>query len=158
MTEHKPADKAEVSRILHYVIENSQGIRCRPAIVVENYPELHQPGLVDVMVFPDGGMDGRYGVDDHRHGSDDNMPEASKTTRANYNIGGRLEQGVRPNHFCRAVGSWHWPRECHAIPDPINPYIDSTGLKVNHNHGLGISDAACKACQREFEEKHGRRS
>lgn len=156
--EREPHDKAEIARILHFVIDTPSGIKCRPGIVVEDHPELRQPGLIDLVVWPDGGMDGRYGVDDHRHGSDDNMPDASKTTRANYAIAGRLETAVRPNHACRGVGSWHWPRECKTLQDPINPYIDSVGQKYHHVHGLGLSGDYCAACRRENEETNGTRS
>lgn len=155
MNDREPHDKAEVSRILHFVIETpSLGIRCRPAIVVEDYPELRQPGLVDISVFTDGAADGPYGIDNHRHGSDDNMPEAGNTTRVNYSLASRLEVAIRPNHSCRAVGSWHWPRECRVLQDPINPYIDTTGVKVHHVHGLGLAGDFCPACRREYEETH----
>lgn len=152
--EREPHDKAEISRSLHFVIDTPNGIKCRPGTVVEDYPEVRQPGLVDLAVFTDGPMDGKYGIDDHRHGSDDNMPEAGNTTRVNYTLAARLETAVRPNHACRAVGSWHWPRECRALQDPINPYIDGTGLKYYHVHGLGIAGDFCAACRREYEETH----
>lgn len=157
-TEREPHDKAEISRSLHFVIQTpNNGLRCRPGIVVEDFPELRQPGLVDMVVFPDGAMDGKYGVDNHRHSTDDNMPDAGNTTRANYPLTGRLETAVRPNHSCRAVGSWHWPRECSALQDPINPYTDETGVIYNHVHGLGIAGDFCPACRREYEETHAKR-
>lgn len=153
MNEREPHDKAEISRVLHFVIDTPNGIKCRPAIVLEDYLELRQPGLVDLVVFPDGGMDGPYGVDRHDHQS---LPDNDElhTGKANYPLTGRLETAIRPNHSCRGVRSWHWPRECKALQDPINPYVDSTGVKFHHVHGLGIAGDFCSACRREYEETH----
>lgn len=149
-----PDDKAEVSRSLHFVIENIQGIRCRPGIVVEDYPELRQPGLVDLAVFTDGANDGKYGTDDHLH----SVEVDASTGRVNHILPTRLEVAVKPNHACRAVGSWHWPRECHSLQDPINPYVDSTNVKWHHSHGLGHAGDFCAACRREKEDANARRS
>lgn len=140
---------ASVGRVLHFVIENRHGIRCRPAVVVEDWPESGKPGYVNLQVFTDGSNDGHYGLDDHEHG----MSIGPRTEKANETLSTRWETSVLPNHAVKAVRSWHWPRLCSGLEQPPEPYVDGSNTRYHHNHKAEMADEhnclACSAIKRD---------
>lgn len=143
-----------VGRTLHYVVDIEGSPRCRAAIVVEDWDNSR----VNLVVFPDGSNDGKYGIDNHEHrysfssgepvfGGPSNV-HSTTTGPANIPLMVRWEQNVMPNHAHRAVGSWHWPRECYRLEQPAAPFIDpDTKQKYFHTHGSGFRDENnCPAC------------
>lgn len=141
-------DEAQVGRILHFVTREGN---CRPALVVNDWPGAGRPGYVNLVVFPDGSndRDRDYGIDKHVH----KLEEDKRTDIANMPLLTRWETSVHPNHAVRAVGFWHWPRECKNLQDAAPPYIDKAGVKTFHTHAAGIVDARnCYACRHESNE------
>lgn len=129
-------DEAQVGRILHFVAENSWGLVCRPAIVVEDWPSQGKPGYVNLQVFTDGLNDGKF--------SEDALLNVSK--------GVVWETSVLPNHAVRAHRTWHWPRECTSMQKPAPPFIQN-GQNRHHNHAEGFVDTNnCYACSLEKEQ------
>jgi hypothetical protein len=144
-------DEAQVGRILHFVISDSQGrSQCRPAIVVNDWPAQGKPGYVNIVVFTDGSNDGKYGTDDHVHNG------LNKADPANLTLSNRWETSVLPNHAVRAIRSWHWPRECKALAQPASPFVNSAKERYHHNHADGMVDTHnCSACHMEHESLKG---
>lgn len=150
-------DQAQVARNLHFVIDNGHGLKCRPAMVVEDWPDSGRTGYVNLVVFPDGTNDGKYGTDDHGHrvgpfrsseeGNRITADFPDKTDRANVPLLTRWETSVLPNHAVRAHRTWHWPRECQHMNAPEASYVDKSGQKNHHNHAEGFIDTHnCYAC------------
>ena len=139
-------DDIQVGRIVHLVIPSG---RCRPAIVTENWKESGKPGYVNLVVFPDGSNDGKYGVDEHTHQikSDISLPIEGKTSIANLPLLTGWETSVHPNHTVRAVRTWHWGRECGKLHQPPAPYITEEKEIYHHNHVDGMRDPHnCSGC------------
>lgn len=137
-------DNAEIVRLLHFVLDKyPYPNKCRPAMVVEDWPGRWPSGLVNLVVFPDGTNDGPYGVDDHRH-----YHNNEHTDRANTSLLIRWETSVLPNHSIKAVRSWHWPRECKNLHEPAEVFIDEfTKERYYHNHADGLEDLHnCVGC------------
>ncbi len=97
-------DDLLISRVLHYVIEVKGKLKCRAALVVEDWGGGEKVNLV---VFPDGSNDEKYGIDNHIHSG-----PSGPTSGANVPLLSRWETSVLPNHDEKAAGTWHWPREC----------------------------------------------
>lgn len=150
MNENFDLDEIQISRIVHFVIPSG---KCRPAIVTEDWKESGKPGYVNLVVFPDGSNDGKYGVDDHTHQYavgphiiGGKQPRES-TDKANLPLLTGWETSVLPNHAVRAVRSWHWGRECNKLHQPPAPFIDDNKQVFHHNHGDGIVDIHnCSGC------------
>jgi len=85
-------DQTQIGRVLHFVINTSGSIRCRPAFVVENFSHLNKKGPVNLDVFLD--------INDR---PDDIEPLIMSI------------QNVYPNHIYRIPNTWHWPRECESL-------------------------------------------
>lgn len=146
-------DEIQISRIVHFVIPSG---KCRPAIVTEDWKESGKPGYVNLVVFPDGSNDGKYGVDDHTHRMDNRDPSLPK--EESMNVGWRTgianlplltgwETSVLPNHAVRAVRTWHWGRECNKLHTPPEPFVDDEKIVYHHNHVDGIVDPHnCQGC------------
>ena len=136
-------DEIQISRIVHFVIPSG---KCRPAIVTEDWKESGKPGYVNLVVFPDGSNDGKYGVDDHTH----RLPIAAteRTDKANLPLLTGWETSVLPNHAVRAVRTWHWGRECNKLHTPPDPFIyEDTKEIYHHNHVDGMTDPHnCQGC------------
>lgn len=136
-------DDVQIGRILHFVIPSG---KCRPAIVVEDWPEAGKPGYCNLVVFPDGSNDGKYGVDDHTHQYVMGEPMIggksmrSATDKANLPLMTGWETSVLPNHAVRAVRTWHWPRECKNLHKPAVPFVDDEKRVNHHNHAEGMKD------------------
>lgn len=152
-------DEVQIGRILHFVTYNRDRPQCRPAIVVEDWPNQGKPGYANMIVFPDGSNDGKYGVDDHKHGYSQRTGEPriggpSNVARANTDIANvplltRWETSVLPNHAVKAVRSWHWPRECSKLHAAMEPFKSEDGI-IHHNHEESVNDPHnCPACQRQ---------
>lgn len=124
-------DQAQVSRNLHYVLDNGVSTRCRPAMVVENWPGSSPPGLVNLVVFPDGSNDGR------------GFLSASQFILPIW------KTSVPPNHAIKANRTWHWPRECDHMQEPAPPYVDRSGKTNHHNHISDVEDSNCYACSQK---------
>lgn len=144
-------DEIQVGRVLHFVIPSG---RCRPAIVVEDWQNNGQPGLCNLVVFPDGSNDGKYGADDHTHQYDSGEPRIggksfrSATDKANLPLLTGWETSVHPNHAVRAVRTWHWGRECSKLHQPSAPFIHEETKEIyHHNHVDGMIDPHnCQGC------------
>lgn len=147
-------DEVSVGRILHFVIPSG---KCRPAITVEDWQGNGQPGLCNLVVFPDGSNDGKYGVDDHTHqttGSKSIDPRifgdgviAERTGSANLPLLVGWETSVHPNHAVKAIRTWHWPRECKGLHPPASPFTDENKETWHHNHVDGMRDPHnCPGC------------
>lgn len=78
-------DRAQIGRILHYVIDKRGTPQCRPALVVEDW----------------GGQP-RINLQISMDGSNDTWP----------NTASNWKTSIGPNHKVKEVGTWHWPREC----------------------------------------------
>lgn len=143
MTQDTEVSDATVSRILHFVVAVKGELRCRPAMVVEDFGG--RSNTVNLQVFTDGSNDGPYGTDDHGHGHHD---------KANLPLSLRWETSVLMNNLVRAQGTWHWPRLCKTLNESAEPYKDSTGQLVYHNHSEGLVDERnCIACVRIKNEQ-----
>lgn len=139
-------DNAEIVRLLHFVLDKyPYPNKCRPAMVVEDWPGKGPSGLVNLVVFPDGTNDGAYGVDKHDHSS---VGMATRTGVANTSLLVRWETSVLPNHSVKAVRSWHWPRECKNLKEPMEAFIEEyTKERYYHNHPDGAEDIHnCVGC------------
>lgn len=90
-------DRAQVGRILHYVLDNGVGLHCRPALVVEDFPSSKKPGYVNLKVSLDGSND---------------------DPRTDHPSGTIWKTAVAPNHSAKVKGTWHWPRECEKLGEP----------------------------------------
>lgn len=135
---------AEISRILHFVIDKNPNPRCRPGIVVEDHLPNNPLALVNLVVFLDGSNDSPWGIDKHRH--DNNAPSANLINCTHW------EPSITPNHLVRVVGTWHWPRECGSLVNPAEPFTDDERRRVFHMHVEGIRDLNhCTACIAEAE-------
>lgn len=155
-------DEAQIGRVLHFVIDKAGQPQCRPAFVVHDWPSQGKPGYVNLVVFPDGTNDGKYGTDQHDHsysytegemviGGQSNM-RSGRVGGANSSLLTRWETSVFPNHGTKAVRSWHWPRECARLQEPMAPYKAQDGLQ-HHNHADGVVDVHnCYACSRQAAE------
>lgn len=123
-------DEITIARTVHFVIEQHGRLRCRPAVVVEDWPESGRPGYVNIQVFTDNTNDMPYGA-------------------ANGYSGIQWETSVLPNHAFRAHRSWHWPRECQEMQNPMEPPVDDDDkIRWHHNHGSGMRDPHnCHACR-----------
>lgn len=151
-------DNAEIGRILHFVLDKYPNPnKCRPAIVVEDWPGNGRTGLVNIAVFTDGSNDGKYGVDDHTHQipglfriEDATIVEKLpyKTDKANLPLMVGWETSVLPNHAVKAVRTWHWPRECKSLHEPMEVFIEEyTKERYYHNHGNDMTDIHnCVGC------------
>lgn len=127
MNENIQVDEAQIGRILHYVIDKGYKLQCRPAIVVEDWPDQGKPGYVNLQLFLDG------------------------TNDASYKTG--WETSVLPNHAVRANRTWHWPRECPGLGNPPPAYTSGSDIKYHHNHTDAVIDVAnCVACKVSTEE------
>lgn len=100
------SDELLIARVLHYVIQVRGKLKCRAAIVVEDWGGGEKVNLV---VFPDGSNDEKYGIDDHSHRVDGTV---FPTGPANVPLLNRWETSISPDHNKKTVGTWHWPREC----------------------------------------------
>lgn len=121
MNEEFNVDEAQIGRVLHFVVPDTNGTKCRPAIVVEDWPKSGRPGYVNLQVLTDGKNDGK-----------DNVV---------------WETSVLPNHAARAMRSWHWPRECGKLESPPPAYVKD-GTVWHHNHMAGLLDIHnCSACK-----------
>lgn len=119
---------AQIGRVLHFVIDKGYKLQCRPALVVEDWPEQGKPGYVNLVVFIDGIND----------------------------IGNRLEEypptsiwetSVLPNHAVRAHRSWHWPKECTHLADAQAPFVAVDKKRYHHSHANGVVDLHnCYGC------------
>lgn len=135
-------DEVQIGRVLHFVIEKGQVVQCRPALVVEDWPNQGKPGYCNLVVFPDGTNDGAYGTDQHMHNHG-----IAKTDGANTSLLVRWETSVLPNHAVRSVRSWHWPRECVHLSQPPEPFVNEAKERFHHNHATGVVDIHnCIAC------------
>lgn len=153
-------DVAQVGRILHFVIENGWGLKCRPAIVVEDWPGQGKPGYVNLVVYTDGKNDGAYGTDKHYHQYQRYDPAVqadpyqAPTYEVNDSLLTRWETSVMPNHAVKAKGTWHWPRECQSMHEPKAPFVKEDKSKVHHNHAEGFVDVRnCYACTLEEQTR-----
>lgn len=142
-------DEIQTGRIVHFVIPLG---KCRPAIVTEDWKESGKPGYCNLVVFPDGSNDGKYGIDDHIHRFT-NTPvpieglPTERTDRANLPLLTGWETSVHPNHAIRAVRTWHWGRECNKLRKPQAPFIDDDKQISHHNHEEGFKDLHnCSGC------------
>lgn len=159
MTNHEDfnVDEAQVGRVLHFVVDNGHGLRCRPALVVEDWPEQGKPGYVNLIVFPDGSNDGDYGKDKHDHpytyqsgeiilGGPSNSVR-TRTGPVDSPARTIWETSVNPNHAVRAFRTWHWPRECKTMENPASPFQSNDIGRIHHNHAAGFVDPHnCIAC------------
>lgn len=82
------SDKPQISRSLHYVLDNGVAIRCRAAVVVEDFPSSEK-GYVNLKVW----------LDRNDVRSDIDALELNKSS-------------VLPDRKVKTPGTWHWPREC----------------------------------------------
>ena len=148
-------DNAEIVRLLHFVLDKyPYPNKCRPAMVVEDWPGKGPSGLVNLIVFPDGTNDGAYGTDKHYHQYQRYDPQVNAdiyqapTYEANTSLLVRWETSVLPNHSVRAVRSWHWPRECKSLHEPMEVFIEEfTKERYYHNHADGLEDIHnCVGC------------
>lgn len=151
MTQDTEVSDATVSRILHFVVAVKGELRCRPAMVVEDFGG--RSNTVNLQVFTDGSNDGPYGTDDHQHRlSPGSLPDS--TAHVNLPLSLRWETSVLMNNLVRAQGTWHWPRLCKSLNESAEPYRDSTGQLVYHNHSEGLKDERnCIACVRIKNEQ-----
>lgn len=144
-------DEIQISRIVHFVIPSG---KCRPAIVTEDWKESGKPGYCNLVVFPDGSNDGKYGVDDHTHqyvieeDITSGKPVWDSTKKANLPLLTGWETSVHPNHAVRAVRTWHWGRECNKLHKPSDPFIHEDTKEIyHHNHADGMVDPHnCQGC------------
>lgn len=85
------SEHPQIGRTLHFVIYNGLHIRCRPALVVEDFSFApnRRKGYVNLRVATDGAND--------IQGPDE--PFIWKTA-------------VLPDRETKTPGTWHWPREC----------------------------------------------
>lgn len=147
-------DEVQIGRVLHFVTEHYGKPQCRPALVVEDWPNQGKPGYVNIVVFPDGTNDGKYGTDEHDHPIPPSIAYdnqlGNRIGKANVSLMTRWETSVMPNHAVRAVRSWHWPRECVRLRLPMEPLnLPDEGL-IHHNHEANVVDIAnCYACSRQ---------
>lgn len=146
-------DNAEIVRLLHFVLDKyPYPNKCRPAMVVEDWPGKGPSGLVNLVVFTDGTNDGKYGQDDHTHQYTSQIIAGgtlrSSTDRANLPLLIGWETSVLPNHSVKAVRSWHWPRECKSLHEPMEVFIEEfTKERYYHNHADGMTDIHnCVGC------------
>lgn len=150
MNENQDAlDDIQISRVVHFVIPSG---KCRPAIVVEDWPGSGKPGYVNLVVFPDGSNDGKYGADDHTHQYAEQVLIGGKslnnsTDRANLPLLVGWETSVLPNHAVRAIRTWHWGRECSKLHKPQSSFVDDNKEVWHHNHVDGFIDIHnCVGC------------
>lgn len=133
-TEQDP-DVAQIGRVLHFVIDKGHKLQCRPALVVEDWPEQGKPGYVNLVVFVDGSND---------------KPTAQRpnNTAEMWELNPTLwETSVMPNHAVRAHRSWHWPKECSHLDEPLAPYIGVDRKRYHHNHRGDVVDLHnCYGC------------
>lgn len=152
MTQDTEVSDATVSRILHFVVAVKGELRCRPAMVVEDFGG--RSNTVNLQVFTDGTNDGPYGTDDHGHKSEHRHEHEHSISKANLPLSLRWETSVLMNNLVRAQGTWHWPRLCKSLNESAEPYRDSTGQLVYHNHSEGLKDERnCIACIRIKNEQ-----
>ena len=154
MNEEINVDEAQIGRVLHFVIDKSGRPQCRPALVVEDWPSQGKPGYVNLVVFPDGSNDGKWGIDNHAHQLGKTEEGASVVTLGtNVPLLTRWETSVLPNHAVRAVRSWHWPRECIRLEQPMEPYKPEHENPIPHNHAVSVVDTHnCYACSRQTQD------
>lgn len=141
-------EEIQVGRIVHFVIPSG---KCRPGLVVEAWENSGKPGYCNLVVFPDGSNDSKYGIDDHTHRML-NVPitvdYSARTGSANLSLLSRWETSVLPNHAVRAVRTWHWGRECNKLRQPSTPFIDENEEIHHHNHADGMTDPHnCQGCR-----------
>lgn len=122
-------DEATVGRILHFVMAKGERVTCRPALVVEDWPNQGKPGYVNLAVFPDGSND-----------------KVDKMVL--------WETSVLPNHAVRAARTWHWPRECNHMEVAATPFHRADGSLAYHNHSAGMIDIQnCIGCLEQVSKK-----
>jgi hypothetical protein len=148
LNQQENVDEVQIGRVLHFVIFKRGRSQCRPALVVEDWPDQGRPGYCNLVVFPDGTNDGLYGTDIHRHhlGIDKNP---AFTGIANNSLLVHWETSVLPNHAVKAVGTWHWPRGCSNLVLPAEPFTHPDTKEVaHHNHAESYTDIRnCIACR-----------
>lgn len=155
-------DEAQIGRILHYVIDKGYKLQCRPAIVVEDWPDQGKPGYVNLVVFLDGTNDASAGGEDvhvHDYGFESGElviggPSNWREVKTGPAKGSKLtdwQTSVNPNHAVRAHRTWHWPRECTSMHEPAKPY-ENLNHRYHHNHAAGVVDEHnCYACHQELD-------
>lgn len=128
MQEELLNNNAERGRILHFVLDKGYSLQCRPAMVVEDWPESGRPGYVNLVVFIDGSNDNR------NYEADGRMPLVWQTS-------------VLPNHAVKVYRTWHWPRECKSLHPAAEPFTVTNKGRFHHTHQGGIRDVPnCYAC------------
>jgi hypothetical protein len=153
--ENQEVTDATVSRIVHFLIESHGELRCRPAMVVEDWNG--KSNTINLQVFTDGSNDRAYGLDDHDHRDLKKQitdEDSARTGKANLPLSLRWETSVMANNVVKAKGTWHWPRLCKGLAVPAAPYKDNLGSLIHHNHVEGLTDERnCNACIRAKNER-----